>query len=453
MKLKRKLLLVVLSLTICMPSFAMVQIPDTFTYENIEDTLIGGTNKYIIASDNTIMANGTSVQGLGNSVVNTGGLWKPVIKGANGVTLNNIVKIVYTYSSPYALDSFGNAYYISGYPQKIEIEGVKFKDVGEIYYKNNSNDRIYLSTFLVTEDGSIYKGTGKLLSKREGLEPIESIFVTNIRSEGYSKNSSGLLLTKSKELYWLDAYGTETKVSGVTDVEEVYKGATSFYLKFTSGNVCLINLLSSVVTQVDIPKGEDFIGIFSSSETAGLTTNKGIYILKDNSLTKATSINTKDSSAVRPVTSKGDLAVDNQGKYYTWTLSGTEFKFIPIDGIEEWANDNPIVTSNELANFDIPLNKIFKRLENYEFNFNLVTQDEPKQFNVYFCKNEDRNDKLKWKLIEGGVDASSLSPKVYDTGYVNASGKPITGFSYTYNWKIGNDDLVGVHLIVEPIYE
>lgn len=461
MKLKTKLACLLMVMSLSVPTFATVSIEDTFTYENILNTIVNiSNNYYAITSDNTVVANGTSVHGVEYSSVNTNGKWLHTIKSDSGSILNNIVKLGGSFYYTYALDTEGVLYYLESFVKKVDVGvGIKIRDVGEVHLKNTTTKKDTSKVYLVDDNGFLYTGNNTSFTRSFGISGVEHLVTTDLSTGGDNRYNYGLAITKDNEVYSLSAEGDVKKVSTISNVKKVFPVGTTFCVEHLNGTLSIVNTNGVVVKTITFPDDEVFLGIFwYTSGYNCLITDKNIYNYSGSSknIEKYECVNTANSEKIKPVAIRGNFVIDEKGVYYTKDTSDmSRFGFKPVDGTDSWRNSTNIVYTNSLCNFEIPSNTILNRLESHSFDFNLVSKTKPTAFNIYYAKSEDVGTKSSWKLIESSVPESRLYQGLYETGKTDSDGIPVTGAKYLYNWSLSSslsDNLTGIHLVVEPIY-
>lgn len=457
----------VISVSSSIYALEVPKIEDTFTFNNISDTLDGDTTKqFIISSTNNVKVKGTNLYGVGDTLINSD-KWMTIIEDSSGSYMRGVVKIDYGTSggidSLILLNNVGEAFSLtanSKYPQKIEMS-TKVVDILSTHCYNSYGEVI--RNYLVDENGDLYytDDSGTKLTKVNIEDNVVSIAKTISGRNSWNTDFTRILaLTDKGEVYSvvetskgvLDV--TKTPLKNVTNIYDSIKGLANKYpIKYTNGNIKLYDATTFKVSDIQIGGSmldNRILNIVTDtdSSTSFISTPDGVYVFENG-------IAVKTNITQVPVAVSTDIVLCSDGKYYTISGQGVNTTLTLLNDYNDiinWVNENPIVSNIELANFKIDNDSVFRRKDSYDIEFSLVTKEQPKAFNVYYAFTSDINDISKRVLIEQNVPYSSLNPTEYDTGYTDSLGNKVVGKTYTYNWKIGNELLTDIQLIVEPIY-
>lgn len=461
MKLKNKALCLLLLMGLSMPTFATVRVEDTFSVENIKHTLVYNGGTYIISSDNTVRANGTAIRGASEEALNTGTNWVHLLDSKTNLPLNNVVGLSFVYDL-YLWDTSGSVYIVesSKLARKLDTGNLKFNAVTSIFHRLYSINTPSTIAFMLEDKGSIYTHTvgENSVVKLDGIEGVKKIINTTVYSDINAQNHSNYVVALKEDgtLYTIDVNKNIRKLENISNVKDIYLGQKTFYALLSSGKLFEITN-EGTSKQVVIPDGTSFVHMYGDKEgNIGVNLSNGSYRLSGTTLVSNSERDSKDNHYIYPMVVAGSRILDATGKYYSFqivTNAGGRFLYSDLAGVSSWVNGEAIVPNSETGRFKIDIDTIYKRSDSLDIIFDLVTKKTPRAFNIYYAKSEDIPYKAKWTTIENNVDAIYLNPKPYSRNFTGASNTQLDGLEYTYNWKIGNADLLGVHLIVEPIYD
>lgn len=400
------------------------KVEDTFTIQNARNIMSGfGTSFVTIGAD--------------NSVWSYNGTFKELFTGDLNNSMSNVVKVVGgDMKNIFALDSYGDIWQLSttkaiddadsnGKFVKLNLMGLSAADV-EVHYTTSS-----YSLYINTTNGELYKYTPGSVGLRKIDNQIANIKQMEVSYYNYSNKLYVLTERGSVYLYENPTETSQPKLIVDSGVKDIAIYLDSVYMLDYNGNVYDINK-----NKIELSEPIDYL-ISSGHYTHAIGKSKS-YIL------------TTTSGKFIPSDTKSLVSVGD----YTMMSSNGELKLLLPDGkidktltYQQWQNTNPIVEEYKLANISITPNSLLDRKSSYSIKFSLVANQEPKAFNLYYAKQLDVTNKLKWVTIESNVSAESLNPTEYATGYDSVNGK-----TYTYTWNIKPVDLTQIQLIIEPIY-
>ena len=479
MKLFKKLTLSILLISnLTSPIMAAqyaIKIEDTFTYRNAENLYTGlskGQTTYAVSSDNRLKVKGSTVDLSGNIV--SAPEWRDMHADANGIAMRNIIGVHNTsvninsnaYGVAVAWTSDKTSYVMKengGLPIKVTLPNhivsakaittnTSFSNMQVLYMCDDN--KLFLATInnnnvtAITEVG--------LLDDMGDIKQIEVV----------SKSDIGefVVLDSKGQVYRL-VVGTDTQISWIkTPAYEVDKliempsnTSNTIGLMYNDGNLNTLNIDSNTFTRCNVNFGSPILNVVSDSNGRYLTveTYKGEFFYLSTNMVSFRKINLKASPIATWGSSNGwdnwYFNENNEYEHYdisSWvSVDQTEYN----KKIEKWVNEVPIVKETVLGNFNIEKDTIFKRQQSYPIEFSVVLNSEPKAFNLYYAHVGEVNNKSNWKLIESNIQTSMLNEREYDTG-VEYNGDTIKGKTYTYTWKVGNENLTNIQLIAEPVY-
>ena len=425
------------------------KLEDTFLYSNVKNILDGRKGlELMISATNDVYAKGLNF-GVDTTSSND---WKQVITDVSGTPLSNIVALDVNnvFNCTVFLNDKGELWTLSDqfkYPKKMSIDDkvVKFAvtdsrvayitATGECKFHNVSTDVAFTPTTQVD------------------MTNIVDIVSCDYYTNGTTSVQSSLyfLHADGKVSYYIPYVGNTVLPTNLINVESIHGTSTNktLLVKFNNGKAAYYNTGGTATL---LPISEMVLDILSKDNgnyEAYIITTKTIYKL--NTSTKV--LTEVGNNGEIPVGLGYSLILTNKASLWNHGITTTPESHSNSDEIKQWMNTNPIPMDRELGYFEIDNNTVLDRnKKNYEMKFKLVTYQQPKAFNIYYSPTAEITNKSAWKVVESNVLFNSLNPVKYDTGYTDSYGDTVYGYTYTYNWSVGNENLTNIRMIAEPVY-
>ena len=483
-KLLAMLLLATTITSIPLPTEAKpyVEVADTFTYNNANSIAVKlGNTIYMVTADNGIVAKGTDAYGVSTtSKVDTQGEWRQLIKNAQGDRYTNVVgleihnNVLVIKTNTGELYSLGGTYYVpalygSTYTHKTSSSRMKLTaSISDNVVNFSGSATHYRSgsgTFTKTIKDTLDLGTGT-------VHKLNTMMYNKDANTSIDGVSTVLVLTEDDKLYRCYVTGTGSQTDSTTGMNIkglVFNSIKDFKIKSlseftaqiltnkgtlftydTKNNTSVNNTFSK--DGKDITQNIFVTSILNSNEPGTLAvvkTNEGIFV-QDPS-TQSSFIYSAELTNIKPVSIGSNYLIAESGHLYT-TDTTNDWSNPTKHDFQDWQYENPIMPSEELANFEITANKLYGRKDSFDLTFNLITARKPTAFNLYYVKSENIGDKSKWETIASSIPYESFTAVEEDTGYITSAGRPVVRTKYTYNWNTELGDLTHIQIIAEPIY-